>query len=74
MKFWIFFGGGFVAWYLFSQLIAWMITPGQNEDEVVETWAAVFLAPVAIVYVAVDMALNNLLRFINRTFFAFLEE
>ena len=72
MKFWIFFGGGFVAWYLLSQLIAWMITPSQNEDEVVEAWAAVFLAPVAIAYIAVDMALCRLLRFIKRTFFAFL--
>jgi hypothetical protein len=51
------------VWWLLSQLIAWMLKP-ENDDEAVETWAAVFLAPVAIAYVVVSMMLDKSVKFL----------
>jgi hypothetical protein len=52
-------------WWLISQLIAWILKP-ENDDEAVETWAAVFLAPVAIAYVVVSMMLDKSVKFLVR--------
>jgi len=37
--------GVIFAWLILSQVIAWMITPSQDEDEVVQSWFVVFMLP-----------------------------
>ena len=67
MKLWLLILAILFAWYLLSQLIMWMLKP-KNDDEAVELWFAVFIAPVAVVYVLLDMAQDKLLRLIRLMF------
>lgn len=54
MKTMIIIGALIFAWLIISQLIAWVMTASKDEDEVLETWGAVFLLP-ALLLVALTM-------------------
>lgn len=53
MNVWITFVGILFVWWIVSQIIAWMITPGGTDDEVVESWFAIFLSPAVLLIVLV---------------------
>lgn len=67
MKLFILFGAIIFGWLILSQLIAWMITPGKDEDKVVESWFIVFMFPVVLFALGI-MFLESELRKLARKF------
>lgn len=66
MNGWVMIGIGLFVWIVVSQLIAWMITPSQDPDEVHEAWFVVFLLPAVLLVALVMMADENFYRFLRQ--------
>lgn len=66
MKLWIIIVGILFIWWIISQLIAWIITPGGTDDEVVNIWFVIFLSPAFLLLVFVLGAEKKFYRFAER--------
>jgi len=53
--FWIVSISAIIIWLLLSQLIACLLNPKGTDDQILETWFAVFMAPILILWLGLGL-------------------